>query len=224
MGSRAPPDHRRRPAPQCPDPDRSLQWGGADPLSPRSCRPRPRRDRPAPVGDRTGVRQRAEERQPRDLYVVANVALGVGRTPASDPDPDRARARDRRAHLGDRSHHRHRTPSSHQPRRACQRAAEPLPTPRLPPRPTAARRRQPRPAGRTGLDRRLQTTLNTARHAGQRASHPQPATPGQTPTNNSPSPSPGSPARSQRAPKRTPSALRSSTRCSTTPARSSPST
>ena len=56
-----------------------------------------------------------------------------------------ARASDR-AHLGDRSHHRHRTPSSHQPRRTRQRAAEPLPAARLPPRPAAARRRRPRPA------------------------------------------------------------------------------
>ena len=55
----------------------------------------------------------------------------------------------------------------------------------------------PDPLERTGLDRRLQATLNTARHAGRCASHPPPTTPGQTPTNSSPNPSPGSPARSR---------------------------
>ena len=64
----------------------------------------------------------------------------------------------------------------------------------------------PDPLNRTGLDRRLQATLNTARAPGRSASQPQPATPGQTPTNNSPNRSPGSPARSAPALKRTPSA------------------
>jgi hypothetical protein len=37
---------------------------GVDPLSPRPRRPGPRRKRPAAVGDRTRIRQRAQERQP----------------------------------------------------------------------------------------------------------------------------------------------------------------
>lgn len=91
----------------------------------------------------------------------------MGRPAACDPDADRARPRDRRAHQRDRPHHRHRATPSRQPGRARQRAAQPLSAARLPPRQTAPRRRRPDPLKHTGLDRRLATTLTTAQRAGQ---------------------------------------------------------
>ena len=143
------------------------QRGGADPLSPRPRRPRPRRQRPAAVGDRTGVRQRAEERQPRDLDPVADTPLGVGRSPVGDPDPDRARARHRRAHhvIGhitatELQHHINPVELANGLLNrflllGCRRV-------RLLPEGG-----DPDPLRRTGLDRRLATTLNSARRAGQ---------------------------------------------------------
>ena len=66
---------------------------------PRPRRPRRRRRRPAAAGDRTGVRQRPEVRQPRDLDAVADPAISVGWSPAAADLTRTAPARATDAHI-----------------------------------------------------------------------------------------------------------------------------
>ena len=92
------------------------------------------------------------------------------------------------------------------------------------PRAAAARRRQTRPAPPHRVARYLTAALAARPLRRTAPLRPPPGSCGGTHTPRSPNPSPGSPGISPPAPRRTPSASRSSTRCSTAPPTSSPST
>ena len=128
--------------------DRPVQRRGADLGRPRPPRPRPRRARQTAARRRTRVRVRPESHVPRDLDAVPDTQVRVGRPAARAAHEDRAGDRHQRAHRDHRSHHPDRARPAHHHRRARQRIPEPVPDLRVPARPTAPRRRQPRTAER----------------------------------------------------------------------------
>ena len=148
LGSRVAAAVRRGPHDRRTDPDRPQQRRGPRLGGARPHRAGPRRTRPTAAGRRAGVRERAQERHPRDLDALPDAALRLGLKAATTADPHRASTRHQRAHRADRAHHPGRVAPPHQHDRARQRVHKPPDLDRVPAHQAAARRRQPRAARR----------------------------------------------------------------------------